>query len=153
MPSVSWLLSQLLNLTPYKFQRSLWWVCLNVGTQPSAWIIAAPAHQECVKCWPSSHIGVQNTRMVIYYHSLLFWRTLFRQSFVQQVYLVTIVLLKVFQTLLPIRLQLTRNTRLLSFLQQLVLNQSGWNVRKLSILKFVDKRRNSIGSIYSTWWV
>lgn len=68
--SVSCPLSQLLYLTPLqgaqcKFQRPLWWICLNVGTQPSAWIITAPAHQECVKCWPSSHIGVQNALTVI----------------------------------------------------------------------------------------
>lgn len=81
--SVSRPLSQLLCLTPLQgaqctFQRSLWWICLNEGTQPSAWINAAPAHQECVKCWPSSHVGApeQNTLTLIYCHSLWFWRTL-----------------------------------------------------------------------------
>lgn len=51
--SVSRPLSQLLCLTPLQgaqctFQWSLWWICLSEGTQPSAWINAAPAHQECV---------------------------------------------------------------------------------------------------------
>lgn len=40
--------------------------CLNVGTQPSAWIVAAPAHQECVKRWPSSHAPEQNTLTILH---------------------------------------------------------------------------------------
>lgn len=40
--------------------------CLNAGTQPSAWIVAAPAHQECVKRWPSSHAGEQNTLTIFH---------------------------------------------------------------------------------------
>lgn len=82
--SVSRPLSQLLYLTPLQgarctFQRSLWWICLNEGTQPSARVNAPPAHQECVKCWPSSHGGVQNTVMLICCHPMWFWRTLFWQ--------------------------------------------------------------------------
>lgn len=45
--------------------------CLNVGTQPSAWIVAAPAHQECVKRWLSSHAGEQNT-LTIFHRSTVF---------------------------------------------------------------------------------
>lgn len=58
--------------------------CLSEGTQPSAGINAAPAHQECVKCRPPSHLGspVQNAVTPIYCDFVLRGFVLMVQSFI-----------------------------------------------------------------------